>query len=45
MHDGNSLTLRDAILRHKNEADKAADHFEKLKPKDQQALLDFLRSL
>jgi CxxC motif-containing protein (DUF1111 family) len=45
MHDGQSVTLRDAILRHQNEAEKASEHFRKLKPNDQEALLVFLRSL
>jgi CxxC motif-containing protein (DUF1111 family) len=39
------LTFREAILRHQGEAAHVTQQFAKLKPKDQQALLDFLRSL
>jgi CxxC motif-containing protein (DUF1111 family) len=45
MHDGASLTFRDAILRHQGEAARVTQQFTRLKPKDQQALFDFLRSL
>jgi CxxC motif-containing protein (DUF1111 family) len=45
MHDGASVTLLDAILRHKGEAEQVADKFEKLKPSEKEALLEFLRSL
>lgn len=45
MHDGASLTFRDAILRHEGEAAQVTQQFAKLKPKDQEALFDFLRSL
>jgi CxxC motif-containing protein (DUF1111 family) len=45
MHDGASVTLLDAILRHRGEAEHVADKFEKLKPADKEALLEFLRSL
>jgi CxxC motif-containing protein (DUF1111 family) len=45
MHDGETLTLRDAILRHAGEAEEVTRRFGKLKPKDQEALLQFLRSL
>ena len=45
MHDGASLTLSDAILRHRGEADQASRGFRKLAPKDQEAILEFLRSL
>ena len=45
MHDGASVTLRDAILRHAGEADQATRAFRKLAAKDQDALLEFLRSL
>jgi CxxC motif-containing protein (DUF1111 family) len=45
MHDGASLTFSDAILRHKGEAQQSSQAFEKLGRDDQQALLDFLRSL
>lgn len=45
MHDGESLTLTDAILRHAGEAAKITDKFKRLKPKEKEALLAFLRSL
>ncbi len=45
MHDGASLTLLDAILRHRGEAGHVTEKFEKLKPGDKEALLAFLRSL
>ncbi len=45
MHDGLSLTPRDAILRHRGEADDARRRFERLRPEDREALLAFLRSL
>jgi len=45
MHDGSSLTLEDAIERHKNEADDAADNFRRLGPRQRHALMAFLRSL
>ncbi len=45
MHDGLSLTLRDAILRHKGEAGHVSQQFEKLKKEDQEAIIEFLRSL
>ena len=45
MHDGASLTFADAILRHQGEAAHVTRKFVKLKQKDQEALLDFLRSL
>ena len=45
MHDGASVTLLDAILRHKGEAEQVTEKFEKLKPRDREALLEFLRSL
>ncbi len=45
MHDGEAVTLRDAILRHAGEAEEVTRRFGKLKPKDQEALLQFLRSL
>jgi CxxC motif-containing protein (DUF1111 family) len=45
MHDGASLTLRDAILRHSGEADQATRSFRKLAAKDQEAILEFLRTL
>jgi len=45
MHDGQSVTLRDAILRHLGEAEEVTERFRKLKHNDQEALLEFLRSL
>ncbi len=45
MHDGASVTLLDAILRHRGEAEHAAEKFEKLKSAEKEALLEFLRSL
>jgi CxxC motif-containing protein (DUF1111 family) len=45
MHDGASLTFRDAILRHRGEAGDVTKRFENLSPADQQAIVEFLRSL
>src|SRR5215470_8676486 len=45
MHDGESLTLDDAILRHRGEASDVTKKFEKLSRADKDALLDFLKSL
>jgi CxxC motif-containing protein (DUF1111 family) len=45
MHDGQSVTLSDAILRHLGEAVQVTERFRKLKRNDQEALIDFLRSL
>jgi CxxC motif-containing protein (DUF1111 family) len=45
MHDGGSVTLRDAILRHGGEAEQATHGFRRLPSKDQEAILEFLRSL
>ena len=45
MHDGLSVTVNDAIHRHKQEASEVEDRFRKLKPADQKALLAFLSSL
>jgi CxxC motif-containing protein (DUF1111 family) len=45
MHDGASMTFRDAILRHRKEAEQAAQRFRRLGRGDQEALLEFLRSL
>jgi CxxC motif-containing protein (DUF1111 family) len=45
MHDGASLTFRDAIVRHAGEATHVAQQFEKLKPDDQEAIIEFLKSL
>jgi CxxC motif-containing protein (DUF1111 family) len=45
MHDGASLTLHDAILRHRGEASHVTQQFEKLKKGDQEAIIEFLKSL
>src|ERR1700719_954070 len=45
MHDGTSLTLREAILRHHGEAGQVSERFEKLKHPDQEAIVEFLKSL
>jgi CxxC motif-containing protein (DUF1111 family) len=45
MHDGASLTLRDAIVRHAGEASEAAERFRKLKRAEQEAIIQFLTSL
>jgi CxxC motif-containing protein (DUF1111 family) len=45
MHDHQSLTLEDAIERHKGEAEGVADRFFELTEKQQQQLITFLNSL
>src|SRR6202166_426468 len=45
MHDGASLTLRDAILRHRGEASHVSQQFERLRREDQEAIVEFLKSL
>ena len=45
MHDLNSLTLDDAIRRHKGEAERVTDRFHRLSATEQQQLLTFLKSL
>jgi CxxC motif-containing protein (DUF1111 family) len=45
MHDGATLTLRDAIMRHAGEAKDARHSFTKLSHADQEAILQFLSSL
>src|SRR5437762_517422 len=45
MHDGASLTFREAILRHRGEASDVTRHFEQLSQADQQAIVEFLKSL
>jgi len=45
MHDGESQTFRDAIHRHGGEALHVTQKFEKLKKDDQDAILEFLKSL
>jgi CxxC motif-containing protein (DUF1111 family) len=45
MHDLKSLTLEDAIERHRGEAEHVRNHFRELSPQDKQALITFLNSL
>ena len=45
MHDGATVTLRDAVTRHKGEASDVTGRFKKLSQADQEAILEFLRSL
>jgi CxxC motif-containing protein (DUF1111 family) len=45
MHDGASLTFRDAIMRHSGEATHVTKQFEKLRREDQEAIVEFLKSL
>ena len=45
MHDGTSLTLLEAIKRHRGEASNVTLQFEKLKRPDQEAIIEFLKSL
>jgi CxxC motif-containing protein (DUF1111 family) len=45
MHDGQSLTLRDAILRHGGEAADSQSRFADLAEQEKEQLLVFLRSL
>ena len=45
MHDGASATFRDSVLRHQGEARRVTRRFQRLSRKDQEALLEFLRSL
>jgi len=45
MHDGMSLTFRDAILRHRREANDVTQRFEQLSWTQQEDLFQFLRSL
>src|ERR1700733_143077 len=45
MHDGASLTFRDAIMRHSGEAAHVIKQFEKMKREDQEAIIEFLKSL
>jgi CxxC motif-containing protein (DUF1111 family) len=45
MHDGASLTFRDAIVRHRGEASEVIERFHKLHKGDQEALIEFLKSL
>ena len=45
MHDGASLTLLEAITRHRGEASHVIQQFEKLKRTDQDVMVEFLKSL
>jgi CxxC motif-containing protein (DUF1111 family) len=45
MHDGASLTLLEAITRHSGEAGHVVKQFEKLKRPEQNAIIEFLKSL
>ena len=45
MHDGQSLTIRDAILRHGGQAGPSVTAFKSLSAADDAALFDFLKSL
>jgi CxxC motif-containing protein (DUF1111 family) len=45
MHDGGSVTMRDAIRRHSGEAAEVTRHFERLSHADQEAIVAFLNSL
>lgn len=45
MHDGASLTFLDAIRRHRGEASRVAERFEKLSHSEQEAIVEFLKSL
>ncbi|MDQ1406620.1 MAG: hypothetical protein QOG55_2249 [Acidobacteriaceae bacterium] len=45
MHDGASLTLVEAITRHSGEAGHVIKQFEKLKRPEQNAIIEFLKSL
>jgi len=45
MHDAASLTFRDAILRHRGEANAEARRFRQLPPSEQNAIIEFLKSL
>ena len=45
MHDGASLTFRDAILRHRGEASDVTRRFRRLAERDKAAIAEFLKSL
>src|SRR5216110_57213 len=45
MHDGVSLTFRDAILRHGGEASEVTRRFRRLAERDKAAVAEFLKSL
>jgi CxxC motif-containing protein (DUF1111 family) len=45
MHDAGSLTFQDAIKRHRGEASEVTKRFQRLKRADQDAVVEFLKSL
>ena len=45
MHDGASMTFREAILRHRGEASEVTERYQRLNQDDQQAIVEFLKSL
>ena len=45
MHDGASLTFLDAIRRHRGEASRVIERFERLSHAEQEAIVEFLKSL
>jgi CxxC motif-containing protein (DUF1111 family) len=45
MHDFESLTLENAIERHKGEAEHVTERFRALTPEERQQLITFLNSL
>ena len=45
MHDGESLSLVEAILRHRGEAQHVTNRFRSLRPFEQAQLIAFLNSL
>ena len=45
VHDGSTVTLRDAVTRHAGEAAEVKRHFEKLLDADQEAIHQFLSSV
>ena len=44
-HDGQSMTLESALLRHRGDAEDVTEDYRSLHDRDQQALLAFLRTL
>lgn len=45
MHDAGSLTFHDAIVRHRGEASGVTNRFQRLTKSEQQAIIEFLKSL
>ncbi len=45
MHDGESVTVEDAIARHRGEASGVTESFERLRQSDRQQIVVFLDSL